>query len=461
VDIERFIQSLPVQVHRSNLNGKIICTEVPVTPVFLYSSAALKRNVDSYLDAINTHNLNGILGYAVKANENLHILKALKSCGVQMPITVSGNEVLASLSVGFQPENILFNGNGKQEWEIKLAIEQGVLMNVDSVFDAKRIVTIAANHFPTTTVKVLLRAQPSPANSIPISVHPYVNTSESSKFGFNPDDLDIILDILRQHEKIKIEGVHCHLGSCIDDPGVFTYTCEFIADISSRLKKKDISVKVVDIGGGVGINYYEDIPGISLADQGAIHKLASKSAGSNDMQIPTVAKFMEAIVPYVPRDAKIIFEPGRSLVGNAGILISKFLGSKNVGLKKYKVCDASMAEIIRPCLYNAHHQIYPVSINQGHSWDLFDVVGPICETADFLGVNIPLQVSEDNPLINGTITNDSSNYLAIMNCGAYGSSMSSNYNMKPRPQEILVDGTSWRCIRQRDSYENLVEKYIF
>ncbi|CAG7725677.1 unnamed protein product [Allacma fusca] len=415
VDIGELVNSLPTRIHQIPIQGKFIQTEVATTPFFLYSKAALRNNTRSYFDAMRTHNLNGALGYAVKANGNLNILEELKSLGVEMLITVSGYEILAGLKVGFLPRDIIFNGNGKQRWEIKLAIEHGILLNVDSVFDAEQILEISGKEFPQKEVQVLLRVQPPPFECN-VAVHPYVNTSESSKFGFDTRDMNQILEILQEHEKIKVYGIHCHLGSCIYDPQVYEYIAGFVTDLSATLAKNEIHVKLLDIGGGIGINYHGTLP--------------------------------EPMSRILPKTLKVLLEPGRSLVGNSAVLVTKVLGTKRSRNKNYVIVDSSMTDLIRPCLYGSFHRIYPTKLYNFTQWGQFDVVGPVCETADFLGKNILLQRTL-------------AKYLAVMDCGAYASSMSSNYNMRPKLEEYLVDGSSWKSIRNREMFQDITATYKY
>ncbi|CAL8077651.1 unnamed protein product [Orchesella dallaii] len=420
----------------------------PITPAYVYSAAGIKQNVKSYVDGLRHANLNAKIGYAIKANPNIWLVEKMKESGVGMIIAVSGYEVLLALKAGFTGEDILLNGNGKQPWEIKMAIDLGVLLNVDSVFDAQQIARVHQDIESSNEVKVLLRIRPVPAKDeeSKLKTHEYVNTAENSKFGFEFSELDQVLAALNSREKIKVVGVHCHFGSCLTNPKVYEWLGTTVTDITTELDKRGIAVKIFNVGGGVGIDYHNIPKGLPKQVEEEIKTVGNFTERFKDIEpVSSISDFLLALAKTIPKDCELILEPGRSLIGNAGILVCKNLGTKVSYGKKFLVVDGSMNEVIRPCLYGSHHQVFPTKINVTEKWTTYDVVGPVCESADFLAKNVPMQTS--------------STYMAVMDCGAYCSSMASRYNMRPQVTEILVDDGLWRKIRRRDTFEECYLKY--
>jgi len=353
------------------------------------------------------------IGFSVKSNYNPAILKVMCEEGLNA-VTVSGNEIKMALHVGFQGSSIFFNGNGKQQWELELAIEHNCMINIDSVFDAANVCKLGRE--TDKIVQVLVRLNPS----LPVEVHPYLDTgAATSKFGVGEADLDDVLSILKKNVKVIIIGIHIHLGSSIKDVSVFTATHEYAKKVLARNHENFMHVKIINVGGGLAIDY------------------------THQTKLPKASDLAKAI-PGEP-EFQVMVEPGRSLVATSGILLTTVLGTKQNGGQVFLVVDAAMTDLIRPALYSAHHHIVPVSLDDRRT-SLQQVVGPVCESADFMGKGI-LPESGGGDL------------MAIMDVGAYGSSMASNYNMRGRAMEIMVDGDIATVIAARETFEDLIKRF--
>eukprot|EP00871_Galdieria_phlegrea_P005904 jgi/Galph1/800/GphlegSOOS_G5458.1 len=384
--------------------------QVSSSPFFLYSKAQLLRNFEAYQQA--TVGLDAIIGYAVKANNNLHLLRILSSKGSGV-VLVSGGELKLAEKAGFDLHKAVFNGNGKTMDELCLALSKECLVNIDSEFDLEHI--IEASSKVSKRARVLIRINPD----IDPQVHPYISTGlANSKFGIRNTHLSWFLDRIKANEdKLELVGVHCHLGSTIRQVKIFKDAADIMLNFIHMIRDAGFhSLKYLNIGGGLGIDYE--------------HKAES---------IPTPVELVSCIRQQV-REAKLtlIIEPGRSVVGNTGMLICRVIGVKSNGNKEFIVVDGSMAEVIRPSLYDAFHWIGLVSPNS-QSPGKFDIVGPICESADFLGKDRFLPQPKEG------------GGLVVMDTGAYCYSMASNYNMRPKPAEILVDRDQWTVIRRAEN----------
>ena len=416
----------PLPSFETRHDGYLYCEDLRVkdvqamlqhTPFFLYSKLQIKRNYDSYARALE--GLDSVIGYAIKANNNLQLLRLLQEYG-SGAVVVSGNELRLALRAGFDPARIVFNGNGKTLPDLTYAVQCGCLVNVDSEFDLEHIILAATN--TGKNVSVLIRINPN----LDPQVHPYVSTGlASSKFGIRNDHLTWFLDRIRQEPLVRLVGVHSHLGSTIKNVGVFKDAAEIMVGFVKRIRELGFeTMRYLNIGGGLGIDY--------------------ERLGST---IPTPTDLVNSIRSQL-EEAKltIIIEPGRSIVGNAGILVCSVTGVKSNGGKNFIVVDGSMTELIRPALYGAYHYITLTEpgVNEGKS---FDVVGPVCESADFLGKdrNLPTPAEGSS--------------LAVMDAGAYCMAMASNYNMKPLPPEVIVDGKAWSIIRRGQTFEDLLVLY--
>lgn len=406
------------------IGNELYCEKIPVekiikevgTPVYIYSARTLKnhyRAVDTAFTEI-PH----IICFAVKANSNIHILKLLAEEGSGADI-VSGGELYRALKGGIDPGKIVFAGIGKTGEEITFALESGILMfNVESSLELQKINKIAGNM--GLKARVALRINPD----IDPMTHPYISTGlRKSKFGID------IKRALEEYEaastlpNIEVVGIHKHIGSQITEVSPFVEAMEKILDLADRLKEKGIEIKYIDAGGGLGIRYEEEAP-------------------------PHPDELGSALIPLLKdREWTIIFEPGRVIVGNAGILVTKVLYLKEGEIKNFIIVDAGMNDLLRPSLYDAYHEIIHMKKKEG-SEITADVVGPICESGDFL--------ARDRKIIRP----EPDDYLAVMSAGAYGFTMSSNYNSRPRAAEVLVEDDKYTVIRKRESYEDLIKGEI-
>lgn len=386
------------------------------SPVYIYSKAQLVHNFNAYKKALE--GLDSIIGYAIKANNNLRIVELLRTQG-SGAVLVSGNELRLAVRAGMDMTKTVFNGNGKTMEELEFAIDCGCLVNIDSEFDLQHIASAAKK--VCKPANVLIRINPD----VDPQVHPYVSTGlASSKFGIRNSHLQWFLDRIKEEEVLQLVGVHCHLGSTIKKVNIFKDAAEIMIGFINDIRSQGFdTLKFLNIGGGLGIDY--------------------ERLGED---IPAPIDLLNAIRPQlVAARLTIIVEPGRSMVGNAGIMVSKVIGVKTNGSKNFIVTDGSMAELIRPSLYDAYQFI---SLTEpGGKEDKFDIVGPVCESADFLGKERTLPTPSEGA------------GLAVMDAGAYCYVMASNYNMKVKPAEILVDGNSWSMIRRAENFEDMMVAY--
>jgi len=404
-------------------DGYLLCEDVVVddllkqgspTPLYLYSQVSLRKNLSDYFEG--TKGIDALIGYSIKANNNATILRMFAEMGAGA-VTVSGNEVRLALECGFKPDEIILNGNGKDEYGIGLAVERGCVLNVDSEFDFDRIADIAQK--VGKRARTILRVNP---DVDPIT-HPYVATGlTTSKFGVPVASIQRFIAKYKAESSLTLIGTHCHLGSTITSTAPFEQAAALMLAVVDQLRGAGFDISWFNMGGGLGIDYHHD--------------------GSHIP--PTPKQLIGSIKPLVQgKDLRLVLEPGRSLVGNAGVIVSRVLGTK-IGLaKSFLVVDASMATLIRPSLYQAYHFIWPVAPSPGELRS-FDVVGPICESGDFLATERTLPVLGDG------------DGIAILDAGAYGYSMASTYNMQMRPAELLVDSASVRVIRRAETYEDAV-----
>ncbi|RDX79095.1 Diaminopimelate decarboxylase 1, chloroplastic, partial [Mucuna pruriens] len=394
-----------------------IMDSVERRPFYLYSKLQITRNVEAYKDALE--GLRSIIGYAIKANNNLKILEHLRQLGCGA-VLVSGNELRLALHAGFDPTRCIFNGNGKILEDLVLAAKEGVFVNIDSEFDLENIV--AAAKIARKRVNVLLRINPD----VDPQVHPYVATgNKNSKFGIRNEKLQWFLDAVKEHpNELKLVGAHCHLGSTITKVDIFRDAAIIMVNYIDQIRAQGFEVDYLNIGGGLGIDYQHS--GVIL---------------------PTPRDLIDTVRELVlSRDLNLIIEPGRSLIANTCCLVNRVTGVKTNGSKNFIVIDGSMAELIRPSLYDAYQHIELVSPPPANAEIAnFDVVGPVCESADFLGKNRQLPTPAK-----GT-------GLVVHDAGAYCMSMASTYNLKMRPPEYWVeeDG-SLSKIRHGETFEDHV-----
>lgn len=378
------------------------------TPLYVYSQSALTEAFQAYTDAFSA--LQPLICYAVKANGNLSILKHFASLGSGFDI-VSGGELARVLAAGGDAGKTIFSGVGKSEAEIEFALNAGVLcFNVESLPELDRIQAVAERL--GKTVPISLRINPD----VDAKTHPYISTGlKSNKFGIAYADALEAYRHAARLGRLKIVGIDCHIGSQLTDLSPLVEACERTLLLVDKLAAEGITLEHIDLGGGVGIVYdNEDVPDLKAYAQ-------------------AVAKLMAG------RPLKLMLEPGRSLVGNAGTLLTRVEFIKQGEEKNFVIVDAAMNDLMRPALYEAYHRIEVVEPGNTAPFTA-DIVGPICETGDFLGQN-------------RTLACTAGDLLAIRSAGAYGSSMASNYNTRNRAAEVLVNGAEAKLIRRRETIE--------
>jgi diaminopimelate decarboxylase len=380
------------------------------TPCYVYSRAALTNSYKE-LDAAFSER-DHLLCYAVKANPSLAVLNLFVRLGSGFDI-VSGGELRRVLKAGGDPQKIVFSGVGKSSDEIRAALSVNILcFNVESEAELKVLNQIAKEMDKTAPVS--LRVNPD----VDAKTHPYISTGlKENKFGIPFNEAEELYFSGKKHTNIRMTGLDFHIGSQLTELAPFSEACEKLIGLLDRLEEKKLQIDHLDFGGGLGIRYSEENP-------------------------PSAQNYVEALCADLGHRAqRILIEPGRSLVGNAGLLLTRVEYLKHTIHRDFAIVDAAMNDLVRPALYDAYHEILPVSIN-GQKTKTYQIVGPICETGDFLGHNRKLALSQGD-------------LLAIMSAGAYGMSMSSNYNSRPRAAEVMVDGDKIHLIRERESIEQL------
>ena len=411
-------------------NDELFCEDVKVeelvkkygTPLYLYSKNMIVDKFTATDTAFSS--VKHIICYAAKANSNFQILKLMASMGSGGDV-VSGGELFLFQKAGIPANKIVYAGVGKTDEEIKYGIDSGILaFNVESIPELDVINEIAMGM--GKKAPVAFRINPD----IDIHGHPYISTGKSiNKFGI---DINNALDVFKKAHQmagIEIVGVHCHIGSQILNLEYYVASAKKLFDFVNKLKDLGIQIQHVDIGGGLGVHYPNLIPEYSEPD-------AEK--------VPPPAELAEKVIDVLkPLNCEILFEPGRSIIAETGALITRVLYVKESRDKKFIVVDAGMNDLIRPSLYSAYHQIVPLRHTEGER-EIADVVGPICETGDFLAKDRMLpQVKRGD-------------YLAVMSAGAYGYSLASNYNSRPRAAEVWVDGKKDAVIREREKVEDFI-----
>jgi len=384
------------------------------TPLYIYSRATLERHWKSFDQALGDHE--HLICYAVKANSNLGVLNLLARMGSGFDI-VSVGELERVLAAGGSPDKIVFSGVGKRYDEIQRALEVGIhCFNIESVAEIERINEVAAAMDVVAPVSV--RVNPD----VDAKTHPYISTGlKSNKFGIPIENARAVYQHIATMANLNIVGVDCHIGSQLLEIEPFIDALKRVLILVDNLRKDGIKLRHLDLGGGLGIPYNNETP-------------------------PTPTKYAEAIKEVLAgRLLKIILEPGRAIVGNAGILVTRveFLKlNDDDEAKNFAIVDAAMNDLMRPALYQAWQKIIPVTEQSDAEEKIYDLVGPICETGDFLGKDRSLAIK-------------ASDLLAIRSSGAYGFTMSSNYNSRPRAAEIMVDGDQHYVIRERETIVSL------
>ena len=399
---ELFVEDVPVRKIVSSVDS----------PVYIYSEKALREAYSSYQEAFQSHRT--MIAYAMKANGNLQILSMLGKMGSGADV-VSGGELFRARRAGIPSDRIVFAGVGKTEGEMREAIDAGILMfNVESSMELDRLSRVASSM--GKVAPVALRVNPD----VDPKTHPYISTGmKKSKFGI---PVDQALEEYRRAARlpgIRIVGIHQHIGSQLTEISPFRDAFDRMVAFARLLKENGIEVSWLDVGGGLGIRYGNEKP---PTPREVAHEILSRLEGLN---------------------VGIILEPGRSIVGNAGILVTEVQYLKETSVKMFYIADAGMNDLIRPSLYGAFHDLWPVIKKPGNG-KKGDLVGPVCERGDFL-----VQDRELPPVEPGDL-------LAVMSAGAYGFAMASNYNARPRPAEVLVSGDRFSVIRARETYEDLI-----
>jgi len=399
--------------------NELYCEEVPITkiadevgtPFYLYSFHTLENHFkvfDSAFDGIDH-----LTCFSIKAASNLAILKTFINLGGGVDI-VSGGELFRALNANVAPNKIVFSGVGKQIKELEYALTTGILMfNVESSSELTILNQVAGRL--GKKAHIALRVNPH----IDPKTHPYISTGlKKNKFGIETTQAIENYQAVKKLEHVESIGIDCHIGSQITELSPFVEALRKVKELVQLLKKENIEIKYLDLGGGLGITYQQEQP-------------------------PHPKEYAEVLIEEMKDlNCTLILEPGRVIVGNAGILVSKVLYLKQGTEKSFVIVDAAMNDLIRPSLYAAFQAIQPV-VNTGGEEMVVDIVGPICESGDFLAQDRKITCLKPNDLI------------AVMSAGAYGFTMSSNYNSRPRAPEILVRGKEFHVIRERESYGDL------
>ena len=400
-------------------NGALCAEDVPLddiarrygTPCYVYSRAAIESAYREF--AVALAGRDALVCYSVKANSNLAVLALLARLGAGFDI-VSGGEFARVLTAGGDARKTLFSGVGKSEAEIELAMAKGIgCINVESEAELERVARVARGL--AQRAPIALRVNPD----IDARTHPYISTGlRETKFGVAHADAERLYLRGARMPELELVGIGCHIGSLLVDAAPFVAAAGRLGELVDRLAAAGVRLRHIDVGGGIGIRYRE---GESPQPIGAFVRGTLAALGA--------------------RPQKLIFDPGRSIVGNAGVLITRVEYVKPGAARNFLVVDAAMNDLIRPPLYDAWHEVRTVRAS-GAAESVYDVVGPVCESADFLARQRRLAAGEGD-------------LLAILSAGAYGMVMSSNYNSRPRAAEVLVHGTSAHLVRRRESVEDL------
>jgi diaminopimelate decarboxylase len=399
---------------------EMYCEDVPVaeiarkcgTPLYLYSQSALMHQYRTFDEAFAP--VPHLICYAVKANSNLAILSLFRALGSGFDV-VSGGELMRAFAAGMDPKRIIFSGVGKTVDEIDLGLRRGILQfNIESVAELGMVAARA--QALGRVADIALRVNPD----VDPRTHPYISTgAREHKFGIAFDQALQIYRRARRSRHLRITGVACHIGSQITTIEPFLSALERLKEIFRCLHAEGVNIRNLDLGGGLGIVYDDELP-------------------------PHPAAYAQAVVAAVrDLDCRLLLEPGRVIAGNAGILVTRVIVTKQNGAKNFVVVDAGMNDLIRPSLYGSHHRVQAVTLTRRAAWKA-DIVGPICESGDFLARDRNMTVVKAKEL------------LAIMSAGAYGFVLSSNYNTRARAAEVLVRGSRIKVIRRRERFPELI-----
>ena len=406
-------------------NNELYCESVAIadiakavgTPFYLYSSATLAHHFNTFDKSFGE--LPHLTCFAVKSCSNLAVLRLFSTLGGGADI-VSGGELYRSLKAGIDPRKIVYSGVGKTEEELRYGLVSDILMfNVESEQELEKLQQVAQEQELVAPVSFRVNPDVDP------KTHAYISTGlAKNKFGIPIEQAEKAYIRAKEMSNIKVMGVSCHIGSQLTEISPFTEALHKVKQFIKRLETLGISIDYLDLGGGLGVRYQNEKP-------------------------PHPQEYARALKEEMEgMECTLILEPGRVIFGNAGVLISQVLYTKQSQTKNFIIVDAAMNDLARPSLYDAHHEILPVSRKTGQTTDetmvIADVVGPICETGDFLAKDRQLPVFGQG------------DFMAVMSSGAYGFTMSSNYNSRPRVAEVLVKDDQFYVIRERENYETLI-----
>lgn len=416
---------MTVAPHFQFRNGTLHAEDIPLTelahthgtPLYVYSRQALRDAWDAYRVAAQDRDV--LVCYGMKANSNLAVLHEFHQLGAGFDI-VSGGELARVLAVGGDPAKVVFSGVGKQEWEIRAALEAGIkCFNAESDSELERIAQIAEDM--GVVAPVSLRVNPD----VDAQTHPYISTGlKENKFGIDIEHAVTVYLRAAQLPSLKIVGVDCHIGSQITEVSPYLDALDKLIDLIKQLAGHGIQLKHLDLGGGIGIRYTDETP-LSPAD--------------------LLSRVFATLDKHGLGHLQLVLEPGRSLVGNAGVLLTTVEYLKHNDIKSFAIVDAAMNDLLRPTLYDAWHDVEPVvQRNVDGDAPRYDIVGPICESGDWLARNRALHLEQGD-------------LLAVMSAGAYAFSMSSQYNSRARAAEIMVDGNTAYVVRRREQINRLFD----
>ncbi|WP_163578091.1 diaminopimelate decarboxylase [Halomonas faecis] len=385
------------------------------TPCYVYSRATLTRHFRAYTEALGSHP--HLICYAVKANSNLAVLDLLARLGAGFDI-VSVGELERVLAAGGDPAKVVFSGVAKQEAEMARALEVGIkCFNVESRPELERLNRVAERH--GVVAPVSLRVNPD----VDAGTHPYISTGlKDNKFGIPVDEALAVYELADTLPHLRIVGLDCHIGSQLTELAPFLDALDRLLVLLERLRERGIDVEHLDLGGGLGVPYRDERPPQPFDYAASLLERLARWEGGERLTL--------------------LFEPGRSIAANAGVLLTRVEYLKPGESKNFAIVDAGMNDLIRPSLYQAWQAILPVDTRPVRDSATYDVVGPVCETGDFLGKDRALAIAEGD-------------LLAVRSAGAYGFVMASNYNSRPRPAEVMVDRAGYHVVRQRESLADL------
>lgn len=390
------------------------------TPFYLYSQQEITANCRLVQQIGQAYDF--LPCFALKANYNPSLLTLIRNLGFGADV-VSGGELQAALKLGFPPEKIVFAGVGKTGAELELAIRTGIFsINIESLPEFNLLASLAEKYGKKT--RIAIRINPD----IDAHTHSYISTGKHiNKFGVTPEVALELFEQAQQNPWLEADGLHLHIGSQITEAGPFRQAVQFVHTFLARLQQKGIRVKHLDLGGGIGINYHNNFRS----------------------QVPVT--YLQEILPHYlagfkKLNMKLVVELGRSIIASAGVLISRTIYPKENAGKHFLIVDAAMNNLLRPSLYQAYHEIVPLTLHE-RPQVLYDIVGPVCESGDFLAKDRPLEAIE------------AGEFIAVAGAGAYGQALSFNYNLRPRIAEYLVNGAEVKTILKRQTIDDILKDY--